>query len=561
MHSDIWAQVRGLTDPVQRRWLIGRWRNRWPAETPPAPPAYLDNRPPAETPDLSAFADHPPTGGTADLQVPGTTVTLTAATVGDIAAKPPADPAVAAAFHAFTWSHLDDAGTALPLLWPAWLQHHGGRDRRSPAWLPAVTAERTVALLDFLRRHGMPGPRERTVAALAEHAAALTADLGDASPAALPALQGWALARLGLDCAMPATAAFGLAVLLAEARRVLRPSGIAALDSSHHHLALCRCYADAWLAARRQNRAEAAELETILRRMLGVVPLLTLRGGMPLIGDVAETLPTGWLDGLMRGSAGGQGWLGRLPAEEQAALVTLRDASLLDDLEALRADGWLRVDVGRWSGLWHAVPGGWPDADGLAHQDLGACVLHYDGVPIFVDPGGSALGEINGDGYCRLASVHGGLQLNGGDLYPANRPGYSDAFRKAFAGPPPQLVAEFDGASLTFLGLAAQSGLRHGQRRWSLADGNLVVDDQLNGTGRFLVSRRFITPFTLHQEDDRTVRLEQGDHRFRLVADQPVVIGEGQRWLGYGRAEPIHFIEVTARVNLPWRGRIRVEPA
>jgi hypothetical protein len=290
------------------------------------------------------------------------------------------------------------------------------------------------------------------------------------------------------------------------------------------------------------------------------MPALVLPGGLPLVGDVAETLPPGWLDALLPGAPAARGWAGRLPEDERALLAALRDGEPLVDLEAIRADGWLRLDIGRWSGLWHALPGGWMDAEGYGHQDAGACELHYDGVPVFVDPGGSGLGDANGAGVGRSASSHGGIQLNGKDPLPTDHPAYSDVFRRRVGGPAPNLRAEWDGVSLASAGFAWLGGPRDVRRRWRFVAGSVAIDDSINGTGRYLVTRRLLTPMAVIIEEPGTALLEGGGKRFRLTAESRLHIGNAVRWTGYGTEQPICCIEIRTPANLPWRGRITIDP-
>ncbi len=563
MSGGFLTYLQVLTDPVQRRWAFGRLRNRWPVAARPAPPAYLNTRPAAETPGRTDLPDWSPgKPATVLLTLPGgETLRVVPGKADGLLDRRWDDPATAAAFQGFAWMAQDPDGIALAVLWPAWLDRHASSEASGLAWNADIVAERSLALLDRVRLRGLPAPRRQTLAALETHAAVLLSSFAErAAPPVLLARRAHALIRLGLDLAMPATADFGLAALLAECGRLLSPSGVSLLESTHYHLRLCQSLADAWLAARRHARTEAAPLESVLRRALAVVPPLTLPGGLPLIGDVVENLPLGWLRGLLRGAAMEQGWTGQLPAAERACLKELRDDSCLPDLEALRADGWLRVDQDGWSGLWHAAPDGWPAFDGYGHQDLGSCELHFEGVPIFVDAGGSHCGNINGRTLCRKATAHGGLQLDRRDPYPFGHPNYSDAFRRQVGGMPPRLRAEFDGASLVFGALAGRGGLRDGSRRWHFAEGGVVIDDMLNGTGRTVVSRRFLTPLAVRREDDRTVLLEGAGRGFRLIADQPLTIGDGCRWCGFGVTEPLKVIEIGGRLNLPWRGRVRVLP-
>lgn len=555
------AGIQALADPVQRRWLLGRVRNRWPVAPETSVPAYRNAIPAAEAPGRTELSDLTPAKPTTVLlTLPG----------GDalrvVPGKPDGlvdrhwnDPATTKAFHGFAWTAQDTDGTALATLWPAWLDRYGAGGHPAQAWNADVVAERSLALLDMIRRHGLPGPRDRTLAALTGHAHALLASFAETSATAMALTRrAQALIRLGLELAMPATAEFGFTALLAESERLMLPSGVANVDSTHYHLRLCQELADAWLAAIRHDRPQAAPLEAVLRRAMAVVPPLTLPGGLPFIGDVVEDLPVGWLKGLLRNAPMDQGWTGRLPANERARLGELRDDCLLADLEALRADGWLRLDLGPWSGLWHSAIGGWPAFDGHGHQDAGSCELHFGGVPVFVDPGGGRTGAINGGRLSRHAAAHGGLQLNGRDPYPLDHPDYSEAFRREIVGTAPSLRAEFDGASFTFGKLGGGNGLREGSRRWHFLGDGFGIDEMLNGTGRALVTRRFLTPLTVRREDPQTVRLEGGGQRFRLIADQPVSISDGCRWNGFGVTEPLHIIEISGRFNLPWRGSLRV---
>lgn len=555
------AGLQALADPVQRRWLLGRMRNRWPV-TPEAPvPAYRGNIPAAESAGRNRLPDLVPVKpATVLLTLPGgDALRVVPGKPDGLVERHWSDPATTAAFHGFAWLAQDTEGAALATLWPAWLDRFGAGRPSSRAWDADIVAERSLALLDMARWRGLPGPRDRTLTALARHAQILLASFTDATaPAIALTRRAQALLRLGLELAMPATAEFALTALLAESDRLLRPSGVANVESTHYHLRLCQGLADAWLATLRHQRPQAGAVEAVLRRAMAVVPQLTLPGGLPLVGDVVENLPVGWLKGLLRGAPMDQGWTGRLPADERARLGQLRDACLLDDLEALRADGWLRVTVGQWSGLWHAATDGWPAFDGHGHQDAGSCELHFADVPVFVDPGGSRTGAINGRSLCRRASAHGGLQLNGHDPYPFDYPDYSGDFRREIEGAPPSLRAEFDGASLSFCRLAGAGGLREGSRHWRFIGDSLGLDEVLNGTGRVLVTRRFLTPLAVRREDPKTALLEGAGRRFRLVADQPVTISDGCRWNGFGVTEPLHVIEISGHFNLPWRGSLRL---
>jgi hypothetical protein len=564
MIDTLGTQLRALGDPVYRRWIVDRMLGGHRAAQAPATPAPAVTGEPGELPGTVGFGDlaPPPRGLSPAIVLPGQSIRAEPRSLERLP-QSLSGAAANTAFHAFAWLLVADDPALLAALWPAWLERFASSRHAAEAWAPAAAAARAVALLDFARRHGLPAPRQATIDALAAHAKVLASHLAATrpGPSATSALadQGRALFRLGLDLDMPKSAALGASWLAAEAKRLILPSGMSRLASTQRHLALAATYADAWLAARRSARPEAPALAAAAHRLLSVMPVLALPGGLPLVGDIAETLPLGWLDGLLPGADLGRGWTGRLSQSEQAALTGLRDNEPLADLEAMRPDGWLRFDAKEWSGLWHAQPGGWMAPDGCGHQDAGGCELHYAGVPVFVDPGGSRLGLANGAGLCDSASVHGGLQLDGRDPFPTDHSAYSDQFRRRVGGPPPSLRAEWDGVSLAAAGFVWLGGPRDVQRRWRFADGLLTIEDFVNGTGRYAVTRRLLTPLVVTIEEPTVALLEGGGLRFRLTANSGLSVGHAVRWVGYGVEQPLSSIEMRTQANLPWRGRIVVE--
>lgn len=557
----VFMHIRDLDDPVERCWLVGRALKRWkPAATTTLPPEVTV--PPApEAPGRPAWRDlaAPPARGR--MELPGSR-SLPLFPGQSWAGYRFDDPALAAAFHGFSWLAGDPDGGLLATFWPAWIDAFADDDAGQPAWQPDIVAERTLALLGAAARIGLPGPASATAASLTAHVRCLATSLSRAGTPPMRRLRrAHALARAALLLAMPATADFGLKVVTFEAGRLLCRSGISALGSTHFHLLLCQSLADLWLAVRRHRPQAGAPLEALLRRALAPMSALRLPGGLPLIGDIAESLPPGWLDGLVRGNDPTVGWTGRLDGADRDLLTRLRDDCCLADLETLRADGWLRADVGPWSGLWH-VPQGWPDADSHDHQDLGAPELHLRGVPVFVDPGGSPVGACNGGAACRSAAAHGGLQLDGTDPIPCGRPHYDDAFRRHVTGRLPTLAAEFDGATLEFGRLAGADGLREGHRHWRFSDdGGLVIEDLLNGNGRYRLDRRLVTPLAVERISGNEVGLAGGGVALRLTADAPVTLSEVPRHAGYGDSRPLTMIDMAGTINLPWRGSVRVVPA
>lgn len=558
--------TESLGDPVLRRWRLGRLFGRWTAvrEAEAQLKPFLDGlSATAATLRPGFFADlprrlprHP-----ASLQLAGRRI--------DLQPTKPAGPfqislpaAAHLSLHAFSWlpRHPDLAPDWVSELWRAWVERYRRPDHGDAIWRPGVVAQRAVNLLDFARRSGVPGPRGRTIEVLGEHLRVIVDRLDYRSGTAAVG-QGHAVYRLGLELGDEAAAQHGLAVLTTEARRLVGRSGVVLADSTGQHLRLARCYADAWLTARRHQRPETSRLASFLRPMLAVLPALTLSGGLPEIGETAADWPIDLLGGLLPGGDPAAGWSGLLPTDERAVLVAMRDGSALHDLELLRADGWLRSDHGPWSGLWHAAPQGWGGLTGHGHQDLGACELHYDGRPLFVDPGSPppAIGQ-RAAVVCRSAAAHSGLSIGGLDPYPPQRRFYSDEFRRTVAGPPPVLAGEYDGVSLSFESYRRLGGPRTCFRRWCFAaDGGLVIDDRVLGTGRYLVERRLITPLTASVDTDG-VLLMDGQRRFRVSGGGKVLIYKGCRWASDGTELPLSLLVFAGEVNLPWQGQLRISP-
>ena len=506
-----------------------------------------------------AFAPLPATLPTtpAVLALPGSRVKLSPGEPGAIWQHRFAMPVSQRDLHAFDWlarqPDLDPAWVAV--LWQGWIDRHAEPDDGDPAWSGEVAAARAVNLLDYARRVGLSGGR--SLAVLAAHAPALAARIerGGSTGAALTR-QGWGLYRLGAELRLEAAAQSGLAILLAEARRLIRPSGLLDTDSTGAHLGHTRIYADAWLAARRLRPADAGRLEIVLKPMLAALSALTLPGGLPQVGAVAAEVPR--LAGLLPGRPPTSGWAGLLPPDEQACLAALRDDQHLDDLERIAADGWLRFDSGRWHGLWHRAPDGWCRADAGGHHDLGGFELHLDSRPIFVDPGSAPPdGDPELVQIYRSAVAHNGLTLDGRNPYPPARRSYSEAFRRAVTGAPPVLRAEYDGVSLYYDGFARLGGPRHAERRWRFAGTDLAIDDLVLGTGRFLVERRLITPLPAHLEGDKVI-LSCGERRLAVTGNGMPQLHPASRWTADGTEQPLTMILFAQRVILPWRGGLGI---
>ena len=361
------------------------------------------------------------------------------------------------------------------------------------------------------------------------------------------AAAGAALYKSGLDLGDETKAAQGLRQMLSAAEQSIGPSGATLEGSTLRQVQLARLLTESWLAARSRKRPEQVRLAGVARSVIGALDAMTLPGGLPEIGGTPSKLSF-------------RDPFADLDLSEQRLLEDLRRQSRLHDLEALRRDGWLRLDAGPWSGLWYCPASGWPAEEGLAHHDLGAPELHWNGLPLFVDPGPPPATQAHLSARYRSAVMHGGLSLNGDNPYPENRPYYTGAFRRNVAGPAPDLRATHDGVRLAMDGFGRFGGHRQIERHWRFDGASLRIDDLVLGTGRPRIERRLITPWAVSQEGTDIV-LIKGEHRLVLSGEGTVALRQVKRWNARGDELPLTMILFTVRANLPWNGSLILRPA
>ena len=514
----------------------------------------------ASPPDpFSALGAKTPTE-TLELPLPGQRLRLEPGD-DDIFRRPYADIETLLALHRFAWLPLtggsDITASWLQALWQQWRGAFATPDD-SWAWHPYTAAERVINLLDYGQRHGLPEPVDETVRLLARHGKAIFERLeyfGDHNTSNHCSNNGRGLYRLGLALGMEWAADAGARILEQEATRIFLPSGVLREGSSHYHLLLARNYADAWLAAHRHHRPEEAALRKTASKALGVVPWLILPGGLPLVGDVSPDCPPGHLLGLVGTDSG---WVAGLDDKSKAALLALIDETPPAETEALAADGWLRFSHGPWSGLWHTAPGGWPHAPGHGHQDAGGFELHFEGTPVFVDPGRGAYGEDGDAALYRGADVHNTLSVDGHGPYPTNKPYYDDAFRQTVCGPPPQLLGGGDEVTVRHWGFKRLGGVGGLRRRWRFTGNDMVLTDDLDGSGRRRIMRHFVTPLEAEAEAGGIALTGAGRTLHLSAAGAVAEVSKTTLWQAYGVGRPGYMIAFTEEAPLAWSGEIRL---
>lgn len=556
-------------DPVLRRWLVtsllsGRRPGGLPRQSLP-PYLALPTRWTSPAADGWQEARAPDPVRPIRLELAGRTIEVAPSGAADAFRIQHDDPEVSSALHRFAWLPLaaddDQAAGWVRLLWRHWCETYGDPSVGGLGWEAYSATERAITILDWSRRHGLPGPVESSLAILAGHGRAILNGLeyfGESGTCNHLANNGRGLFRLGLELGLPEITEAGAIILEREAARLFLESGILREGSSHYHLLYVRNWADCWLAARRHDHPLADSLERTLERLFGVLPHLTLPGGLPLIGDISPDSPPSYLAGLLPGAGMGQGWTAGLDAKQQADLAARRDGANPPAADVLAADGWRRADFGSWAGLWHVEPAGWSLPTGHGHEDLGAAEIHFHGQPLFIDPGRGAYGESGEAAWYRSAGAHGLLQVDGLDPFPVNKPYYDQGFRDRIAGPAPRLDLDAHEITLCHGGFSRLAGVGLTRRIWSFAQSSLTIHDEVAGSGSRRISRRLVTPYPVHAEGENTVFID-APTPFRVHAEGgEVEISTIRRWVAYGRSEPATAITFTVRATLPWTGCLTV---
>lgn len=544
MISGLVNKARQLhADPVLRSWFAGRLTGRWPGE-----PAFTAHRPPylMEYPPLAAEASSGNFSELAneepdrplEIQLAGRALILEPGDERALFERSFEDIEILLALHRFAWLPLlerEDNSAWVNAIWRAWADTYS-RPSAHWAWHPYTAAERAINLLVFAERKGLPGPVDQTLAILAAHGPAIAERLeyfGDHHTSNHLANNGRGLFLLGLMLGLPDCADLGGRILLEEAKRIFSPSGMLREGSSHYQALLAANYGQCAQAAERFGRGEAGALNDIAGRARAAAACLMLPGGFPLVGDISPDL------------------------EPE---ILLKALSLEENKEAapLAADGWHRLDIGNWSGLWHASPEGFSHMPGHGHQDCGGFELHYGDEPVFIDPGRGAYGEAGEAAHYRSARVHNTLQVDGADPFPPNKPYYDAVFRRHVSGAPPCVSRTENTLHLAHEGFNRLKGVSVVERDWAFSEDSMILRDRVEGRGRHGLSRLLVTPLNVMRDGDGLV-LQGRKAAFRLKVDGAVDVKAMTRWRAYGRGEPVSAIRITNAASLPWSGQLTLE--
>ena len=540
MFAPLLRKFRQLTtDPVLRCWLMGRVLGRWPGEPEfeAHRPSYLRRHLPY-TCEVAAGAfdlrDVSSPKTLLQMQLAGIDLHLKPGDVLDVFERPFDDIEAHLSLHRFAWlaAHGEDVDPGwVDAIWVKWAEIYGVVDD-SWVWHPYTASERAINILTFARTYGWSGNQAAFRDLLALHAENITRKLeyfGDHHTSNHLANNGRGLYLLGLWMEMEKARDIGLTILLEEAQRIFMASGLLREGSSHYHLLLAKNYKDVSVAAKQAGRPEHQQLGKIADAALARVGVLRLPGGLPLIGDISPDLAP---DHVLK----------HMPAVSgKLAEFTV-------------VDGWARLNLGPWSGLWHVAPEGWSQMPGHGHQDLGGFELHFQDEPVFIDLGRGAYGEQGEAARYRSAVMHNGITLDDQDPYPPNRPYYDDVFRQHAGGPKPVISHENSTVSLDF----TSGGKSHHNRSWRFDHDEMMLSDKISGSGSHKITRRLHTCLSPKVIDGGI--LLSGKHTYQLqCTDGQIKINPATRWRAYGRGVPAYQIEISQVAQLPYSSELNVE--
>jgi hypothetical protein len=550
------------SDSILQKWLVGRMQRQYHslAEFKPHHPPFLQHTLPLlpETPSWcippEELSDRLPEAAFS-IPILAHQQTFDPNSPDAFFNQPAADIEAELSRHRFAWlpltPKLDPA--LLKTLWHVWRDEF--MDAEGWAWHPYTAAERAVNLLDAASRCGAPDTLDAFAQDIAAHAPKIARQLeyfGDHDTSNHLANNGRGLYRIGCVLDMPKSRQIGFDILSHEAERIILEGGSLREGSTHYHMLYVRNYMDVWLAAHRHGHTQEADhLKNISKRLLAVAKSIVLPGGLPLIGDISPDCPPSYLEGIETGTCQ---WTQTLNPEEQLLVKTLSQETSPATSEQLQGDGWIRADFGRWSMLTSAPSNGWPFMPGHAHQDIGSPEIHFDGQPLFVDPGRGAYGETGEAALYRSAAVHGGLRVDCQNPYPANKPYYNDVFRQTVAGPASSQISS-NSVSVMHGGYQ-RLGIETIKRTWAFDNNNLSITDSIQGHGHHALERALVTPHEVKTKDDKVII----NNTFIIHAtDARPCIMPIKIWNAYGLSTQGSRIVFENAVSQSWTGTITIE--
>src|SRR5437879_2340398 len=112
-----------------------------------------------------------------------------------------------------------------------------------------------------------------------------------------------------------------------------------------------------------------------------------------------------------------------------------------------------------------------------------------------------------------------------------------------------------DGLSIGHTGYRRLRGVNGAQRHWRFTDAQMVIKDQVDGSGWHKITRRLFTQLPVQSENGRVIIRGQ-QAAYHLTSDGPLQIESTKIWPAYGVEAPATCIDISVTVRLPWSGDI-----
>ena len=373
----------------------------------------------------------------------------------------------------WAWALASDHGSrdARPLfadIWTSW--HSAVAPGRGPAWHPYPSALRGWSFCGLYKTLvGGSRIQEQFLAELATHASFLRRNL-ETDVGGNHLLKNLkALAGLAVFFADDALLGWTLSRLDQQVRVQVLPDGGHYERAPAYHCQVLADLIDITGLLRAAGHVEPAALATAIDAMRGWLgSVLSPSGDVPMLND---------------GFPVSQGLLTALaPAPPPASPLTV-----------LPDTGLARITAGGWQVLADIGPPCPPQLPAHAHADSLSCVAYLDGQPLLIDTGTSTYAPGEARGRERSTAAHNTVEVDGRDSTEV-----WGAFRAGRRARVSAVAAREDDATITVE--AAHDGYRFlpgrpvHHRRWSVAPGELRVDDTVAGQGRHHIALRWHLP-------------------------------------------------------------------
>jgi uncharacterized heparinase superfamily protein len=460
------------------------------------------------------------------------------------------------------WASADWEAASAPLLWRfhlhywdwAWVlaSTHGSPDGRSvfaeiwaswqsavtpgrgPAWHPYPAALRAWSLCGLYRPlvHGSR-LQDHFLAGLAMHARFLRRSL-ETDVGGNHLIKGLkALAGLGAFFADDVLLGWAVGRLGQQVRVQVLPDGGHYERAPAYHCQVLADLIDITGLVRAAGRREPAALSEAIGAMRGWLgSVLAPSGDVPMLND-------------------------GFPVSPKLVAAITPGARPAGPLTVLPDTGLARVMSGGWQVLADIGPPCPPQLPAHAHADSLSCLAYLDGEPLLIDTGTSTYAPGVTRDRERSTAAHNTLEVDGRDSTEV-----WGAFRAGRRARVSAVLARADGTAVTVE--AAHDGYRFlpgrpvHHRRWSVAGGELRVDDSVAGQGRHRLVLRW------HLAPGAGLRLIPGGAVVTSAAGQVSVTVTASAGLaltasttsvstGFGKTVQAHVLACTLHPRLPVR--------